>query len=118
MQFRLGALSDKLDRAGLVGAPIMIKARPLKGHFEVCLKSQLPAAPLFLTSRGRIALVVVLLFTCVLYRCFLCFSFVVCQDHKLTCRMEAGFGQEHNSHRLLLALLLSCGKGLNQAVEY
>jgi len=49
-----------------------------------------------------------------------CFSFVVSallSDHKLTCRLEAGFGEEDNSHRLMLALLLSCGKGLHQAVE-
>ncbi len=63
-----------------------------------------------------VPLIVVLLFTCVLYRCFLCFSCVVCQDHKLTCRLEAGFGQEDNSQRLLLALFC-CGKALHQAVE-
>jgi len=61
---------------------------------------------------------------CRIFRCrivvhvrLLCFSFVWYQDHKLTCRLEAGFGEEDNSHRLLLALLLSCGKGLHQAVE-
>ncbi len=39
----------------------------------------------------------------------------MCQDHKLTCRLEAGLGEEENSHCLLLALLLSYGKGLKPA---
>jgi len=106
-------------RRGLLGQVCLTAPQlkpPFKCHFESGLNShQLRAASLFLTSRCRIAVVVVSL-PCVSYRSFLCFSFVVCQDHKLTCRWKAGLGEEDNSHCLLLALLLSCGKGLKPTV--
>ena len=58
---------------------------------------QLRAASRFLTSRCRISRCRISRGRVVVHVClvswFLCFSFVVCQDHKLPCRWEAGLAK-------------------------
>ena len=58
---------------------------------------QLRAASRFLTSRCRISRCRISRGRVVVHMClvswFLCFSFVVCQDHKLPCRWEAGLAK-------------------------
>ena len=71
--------------------------------FESGLTShQLQAASLFLTARIVFVVVSLSVVSC---RSSLCFSFVVCGGSQADLQIEAGLGEEDNSHRLLLALL-------------
>ena len=115
----MGALSVKLDRAALVGAPIMIKARPLNAiskWFELTSTSSsftVPHISLSYLSLSQLSWSC----CCSHVSCIVVSVFQLCclPGSQAALQMGSRFGEEDNS--LLLVLLLSCGKGSYKAVE-